>query len=56
MQKNHELVRSLQSQLRVAIDKIDLSALQQQLADVQALIQKPDFWQDPQKAQQVMRH
>jgi len=52
---NLDEAKQLQADITAAADKLRIAELRQELADLQAQSQAPDFWQDNLKAQEIMK-
>jgi peptide chain release factor 2 len=55
MQEITQSLQKLSEQVRLALKRLDISGKQQELAAFSDESSQPDFWQDQQKAQQVMK-
>lgn len=55
MEDTRKELAKLSDQLETAISKLDLPLVKQELSEIQSKIGQPDFWEDNQAAQEVMR-
>ena len=55
MEELQKQAQNLRKQITQAAERLKLSELESELADLQVQMDKPDFWQDSQKAQPVIK-
>lgn len=55
MDKLQQTLVELRTQINTASSQIGLDSLQSELKELQSKSEKPDFWQDPDTAQKIMR-
>src|SRR3970282_949487 len=55
MEELQKQAQNLRKQITQAAERLKLSELESELADLQVQMDKPDFWQDSQKAQTVSK-